>query len=187
MDHEQTARRRRGRLMLIALGVLFFGPLLFSWGYQRLGFHWYPAPKLAGVLIQPPVAMPLSGRADWPAGRWTVVVTGPCDEACWKTLTDLRQIARSLPRYQDALARAYVYPAGAPLDAAQVAQQDGLLAIADADGKLLAALAAAASPADTAFVMIDPRGHAMLRYAKDYEPRAARRDIDHLLRRFVPN
>ena len=50
-----------------------------------------------------------------------------------------------------------------------------------------AALAAAASPADTAFVMIDPRGHAMLRYGKDYEPRAARRDIDHLLRRFVSN
>ena len=35
--------------------------------------------------------------------------------------------------------------------------------------------------------MIDPRGHAMLRYGKDYEPRAARRDIDHLLRSFVSN
>jgi hypothetical protein len=35
--------------------------------------------------------------------------------------------------------------------------------------------------------MVDPRGFAMLRYRKDYDARAARGDIEHLLRRFVPN
>ena len=35
-------------IVRIALAALFLGPLLFSWGYQKLGFTAYPAPKLAG-------------------------------------------------------------------------------------------------------------------------------------------
>jgi hypothetical protein len=183
----QEANRRRGRLMLIGLAALFFGPLLFSWAYKQLGFDWYPAPKLSGVLIEPPVELPLAGVAAWPTARWTLVVTGPCDAACWKTLTDLRQIVRSLPRYQDAMARVYLHGAGAALSAAQLREQDGLVPIEDADARLLKALQQAAAPDDTAFVMVDPHGFAMLRYRKDYDARAARGDIEHLLRRFVPN
>ena len=52
---------------------------------------------------------------------------------------------------------------------------------------MLVALSEAASPSDTAFVLVDPRNFAMLRFRKDYDPRAARKDIDHLLRRFVAN
>lgn len=179
--------RRHGRLVLIGLAVLFFGPLLFSWAYRQLGFDWYPPPKLAGVLIEPPVELSVAGVAGWPAGRWTLVVTGPCEPACWKTLTDLRQIVRSLPRYQEAMARVYVHGAGAGLSDKRVREQDGLLQIDDADGHLLSALERGAAPDETAFLMVDPRGFAMLRYPKDYDARAARGDIDHLLRRFVPN
>lgn len=187
MNRDAAAVQRRGRLVLVALAVLFFGPLLFSWAYQRLGFDWYPQPKLSGVLIQPPVELPLAGLTAWPAGRWTLVVAGPCEAACWKTLTDLRQIARSLPRYTDSMARVYLYPPKGELAAGRVREQDGLQPVEDADGRLLAAVAAAAPPDDTAFLMVDPGGRAMLRYRKDYDPRAARKDIDHLLRRFVPN
>jgi len=103
--NSEEANRRRGRRVLIVLAALFFGPLLFSWGYKQLGFSWHPAPKLSGQLITPPAELPLTGVAAWPAARWTLLVTGPCDAACWKTLTDLRQIVRSLPRYQEAMAR----------------------------------------------------------------------------------
>ena len=179
--------RRRGRLMLIALATLFFGPLLFSWAYRQLGFHWHPPPKLSGVLIQPPVELPLSSVPGWPAARWTLVVTGACDTACWKTLTDLRQIVRSLPRYQEAMARVYLHATGVILSADQLREQDGLLQIEDVDGRLLTAVHKAAPPDDTAFLMVDPHGFAMLRYRKDYDARAARGDIEHLLRRLVPN
>jgi hypothetical protein len=187
MNQDEKAQQRRGRWMLVGLAALFFGPLLFSWGYQKLGFKAYPAPRLAGVLIEPPVAMPLAGRAGWPQRRWTLVVTGPCDAACWKTLIDLRQIVRSLARYEDRLARAYVYAPGAGLEAARVREQDGVHAVEDTDGALLTALNGAAPANDTAFAMVDPAGYAMLRYRKDYDARAARRDLEHLLRRLAPN
>lgn len=187
MDQDERAQQRRGRWMLIGLAALFFGPLLFSWGYQKLGFTAYPAPKLAGVLIEPPVAMPIAGRVGWPDRRWTLVVAGPCDAACWKTLIDLRQIVRSLPRYQDRLARAYVHAPGAGLEPARVQELDGVHAIEDADGALLTALNGAAPGNDTAFAMVDPAGYAMLRYGKDYDARAARKDLEHLLRRLAPN
>ncbi|MDD3650246.1 hypothetical protein [Immundisolibacter sp.] len=181
------AARRRGRLMLLLLGALFLGPLLFSWAYSRLGFHWHPEPALSGLLIDPPVELPPDAMKGLPAAPWKLIVVGPCDAACWKTLVDLRQIARSLPRYQDALVRVYVHRPGQALAPTRLQEQAGLLDFEDGDGRLLAALAGAAPPADTAFVMVDPRGFAMLRYRKDYDPRAARKDIDHLLRRFVPN
>lgn len=187
MNQDEKAAQRRGRLVLIALAALFFGPLLFSYGYQRLGFVAYPAPKLSGLLIEPPVELPVAERAGWPDKRWTLVVAGPCDAACLKTLTDLRQIVRSLPRYQDVMARAYVYPAGAALNAEQIQELDGVQPVEDADGRLLAALAGAAPTDDTAFSMVDPGGFAMLRYRKDYDARAARKDIEHLLRRLAPN
>ena len=187
MNQDERAAQRRGRWVLIALAALFFGPLLFSYGYQRLGFTAYPAPKLSGVLIEPPVEIPVAQRARWPHGRWTLVVVGPCDAACWKTLTDLRQIVRSMPRYQDVMARAYVYSSGAALNADQIQEQDGLQPIEDTDGRLLTALVGAAPTDDTAFSMVDPGGFAMLRYRKDYDARAVRKDIEHLLRRLAPN
>ena len=187
MDRNEKAQQRRGRWILVGLAALFFGPLLFSWGYQKLGFTAYPAPRLAGVLIEPPVQMPVANRAGWPDRRWTLVVAGPCDAACWKTLIDLRQIVRSLPRYQDRMARAYVHAPGAALGAEQVRELDGVQSIEDGDGALLAALAGAAPAEDTAFAMLDPAGFAMLRYRKDYDPRAVRKDIEHLLRRLAPN
>lgn len=187
MDDGALALRRSSRLKLLGLAALFFGPLLLSWAYQRVGFDWHPAPRLTGVLIQPPVEVPIDAVAPVPAGRWKLVVAGACDEACWKTLVDLRQIWLSLPRYQDALVRLHVYPAGQGLAADRLEQLQGTVAVEDPDGHLLAALAGAASPADTAFMLVDPRGFAMLRFRKDYDPRAARKDIEHLLRRFVPN
>ncbi|HCZ49376.1 MAG TPA: hypothetical protein DCZ11_10255, partial [Gammaproteobacteria bacterium] len=104
--------RRRGRLTLLALAALFLGPMLFSWGYQKLGFTWHPDPSLSGTLIEPPVELPLPASERLPAGRWWLVVAGPCDDACWQALVDLRQIWRSLPRFQQALGRVYVHPVG---------------------------------------------------------------------------
>lgn len=187
MDEKARAAQRRGRLILVGLVALFFGPLLLSWAYQQLGFDWYPAPRLSGVLIQPPVAVPLDTVAAVPAGRWKLVVAGPCDDTCWKVLVDLRQIWRSLPRYQEAMTRLYVHPPGQGLSAERLEEQAGMVQFEDRDGQLLAALADAAQPSDTAFVLVDPRDFAMLRFHKDYDPRAARKDIDHLLRRFVAN
>ncbi len=179
--------RWRGRWALIGLAALFFGPLLFTWGYYSAGFTWRPAPKLSGSLIDPPVQLAPQEAAQLVPGRWKVVVVGVCDEACWGTLVDLRQIWRSLPRFQDALVRVYVHPPGQALSSEQMAEQPGLLEVEDGQGRLLSALALAASPQSTAFMLVDPHGFAMLRYGKDFDRRAARRDIDHLLRRFVPN
>jgi hypothetical protein len=187
MSEQARAAQRRSRLLLVGLAALFFGPLLLSWAYRQLGFDWYPAPRLSGVLIQPPVAVPLDAVTAIPAGRWKLVVTGPCDDASWKTLIDLRQIGRSLPRYQEALVRLYVHPPGQGLSAERLEEQAGMVQFEDQSGRLLAALINAAPPSDTAFVLVDPRNFAMLRFRKDYDPRAARKDIDHLLRRFVAN
>jgi hypothetical protein len=100
---------------------------------------------------------------------------------------DLRQIWRSLPRYQQVLARLYAHPAGEGLTVDQQRQMPALAQIEDPDGRLASALAALAPGEQTAFVLVDPRGFAMLRYAPGYDPRDVRHDLDHLLRRFVPN
>ena len=134
MDRSALAERRSSRLKLLGLTALFFGPLLLSWAYQKAGFDWYPAPRLTGVLIQPPMPVPLHAAAPSAAGRWTLVVAGECDQACWKTQIELRQIWLSLPRYQDALVRVYVYPSGQGLAADQLDELRGVVAVEDADG-----------------------------------------------------
>ncbi|GAB4349624.1 MAG: hypothetical protein Kow0073_03360 [Immundisolibacter sp.] len=187
MQTPSPLSRRRGRLMLLALAALFLGPLLFSWGYHKLGFTWHPEPKLAGQLITPPVQISLPADDRVSAGRWRLLVAGPCGEVCWRTLVDLRQIWRSLPRYQQALVRLYAHPDGQGLTAAQQRQMPALVQMRDPDGRLAAALASVAPGQQTAFVLVDPRGFAMLRYAPGYDPRGVREDLDHLLRRFVPN
>lgn len=187
MQTPSPRSRRRGRLTLLALAALFLGPPLFSWGYQKLGFTWHPEPKLSGQLITPPVQMSLPADDRLPAGRWRLVVAGSCDAACWQTLVDLRQIWRSLPRYQQVLARVYAHPDGQGLTADQQRQMPALVQMEDPDGRLASALAATAPGQQTAFVLVDPRGFAMLRYAPGYDPRGVRDDLDHLLRRFVPS
>jgi hypothetical protein len=179
--------RWRGRWALIGLAALFFGPLVFSWGYYSAGFTWRPEPKLSGSLIDPPVQLGSNEAALLAPGRWKLVVVGACDRSCWRTLVDLRQIWRSLPRYQDVLVRILVHPPGHALSAKQREDQPKLQEIEDTDGRLLVALAPTLQPANTAFVLIDPRGLVILRFGNDFDRRSARKDIDHLLRRFVPN
>ena len=94
MDDGALALRRSSRLKLLGLAALFFGPLLLSWAYQRVGFDWHPAPRLTGVLIQPPVEVPIDAVAPVPAGRWKLVVAGACDEACWKTRSEERRVGK---------------------------------------------------------------------------------------------
>jgi hypothetical protein len=171
-------QRRRSRLMVAGLALLFMGPIAFSLAFHRLGFEWRPAPHLAGELIEPPVAVPL---APDPQRRvpWKLVVPGgpACDASCLERARALRQLHVALGRYAEDFERVYVggeLPPGV---------EPGVRALEDAQGRIGEALGRAAAGRPVAFFLLDPGNHAIVRYLDGYDGRAVLHDLTRLARR----
>lgn len=164
--------------MLVAMALLFFGPLAFSFLYHRAGFQWHPEPGLGGTLIEPPVAFPLP-EAETPV-PWKLVVVEPgaCDVDCRERAHALRQLHVALGRHAASFERVYVGRTELPLSAAP-----GQRAVPDEDGSLRAALEPTADGQETAFYLVDPGNHVIARYGADYDGREALRDLNRLARR----
>ena len=170
--------RRRGRRTLIALAVLFLGPLLFSLVYHRAGFSWRPAPDLAGTLVQPPRALALPAPTG-AAVPWKLVMArpGPCAAPCRELVERISAMHVALGRYAGDFERVYVAMADVP------AAPPAARAVADADGQLRAVLTDIAGGQDTAFFLVDPGNLVIARYDLDFDPRGALHDLNRLARR----
>lgn len=181
-----AARTRRGRLMLIALFVLFFGSA-FGAGLLRLS-GWMPAGlKNHGELLQPPAdlrdARPLLADGTpyvWdPATRiWRIVVAPPagCQADCERLLADLDKVWRLFGHNADKVEILWLgpLPAGAPA-------LPELRELRD-DAALRAALPRNDDPAGIPLFVIDPNGFVILRYPPHADPAGLRTDVARLLK-----
>ena len=181
-----AARTRRGRLMLIALFVLFFGSA-FGAGLLRLS-GWMPAGrKNHGELLQPPadlrqarLALADGSAYAWnPAARtWRIVVAPPqpCAAECTRLLADLDKVWKLFGHNADQVEILWLgpLPAGTPA-------LPELRELRD-DPALRAALPRSEDPAGIPLFVIDPNGFVVLRYPPHADPSGLRTDVARLLK-----
>jgi cytochrome oxidase Cu insertion factor (SCO1/SenC/PrrC family) len=181
-----AARTRRGRLMLIALFVLFFGSA-FGAGILRFT-GWMPAGlKNHGQLLQPPVdlrATPLQladGRAyEWNPGAriWRILAAPPatCAADCDALLVELDKVWQLFGHNADQVE--ILWLGALPADAPALSE----LRVLRDDADLRARLPDAADPAGVPVYVIDPNGFVILRYPPHADPAGLRADVAKLLK-----
>ncbi|MBO9716220.1 MAG: hypothetical protein J7507_05285 [Pseudoxanthomonas sp.] len=181
-----AARIRRGRLVLIALFLLFFGTA-FGAAMLRLS-GWMPAGlRNHGELLQPPAdlrhARPLLADGtpyDWdPAARTWRILAAPardCTTECGQLLAELDKVWQLFGHNADQVQVLWLgpLPAGAPA-------LPELRALRD-DPALRAALPRVEDPAGTPLYVIDPNGFVILRYPPHADPSGVRADVARLLK-----
>lgn len=200
----ETARspgQWRGRLMLLLLASLFFGPLLLASVWYGHADRW-PLPKQRanhGQLISPP--QPLAGlqlhdlhgrplAEDAWQGRWLLVYPGlpTCDAACEDLLYQTRQVRTALGKDMERVRRIYLLasipPDPARLEALRGLHPDLLLAVL-ASPETVAQFPetdAAALWSGQQLYVVDPLGNLMMRYDATQEPKDILADLKRLLR-----
>ncbi len=180
------AQVRRGRLMLIALFLLFFGTV-FGAGVLRFA-GWQPqGSRTHGEMLQPPVdvraATPvLADGQPYPwdpvARTWRIVAAPPagCAEACIGLAQDLDKVWRLFGHRADHADLLWIgtLPQGAPRNAAWREVR--------ADDPLRSLLPDVDDPAGVPVYVIDPNGFVILRYAPGSDPGGLRTDVARLLK-----
>jgi hypothetical protein len=170
--------RKRGRLKLVLLALVFTLPVIASFLVWWLDL----APGAAGnygTLLKPrPVAAaPVAALK----GRWVLVQLdeGACAQACEKKLYLMRQVRRAQGRDMQRVERLWLVTDGAAPGAALRAAIEGTV-IAPA-GAAPAEFPAERSPRDHVY-LIDPLGNLMMRFPADPDPMRVIKDLKQLLR-----
>jgi cytochrome oxidase Cu insertion factor (SCO1/SenC/PrrC family) len=190
--------QRRGRLQLLGLTALFFGPLLLAfWLYYAGG--WRPARQSnAGELVQPAQLLPpatgllrLDGQAavvDPLRDHWSLVYVGAgnCDADCRAALVTMRQTRLALANEATRVERVF-FATGECCDREYLEREHPGLQVLRADSAaataLLAPFAAAApnGQAQSLFV-VDPLGNLMMRHDASAPSRGLLSDLKKLLK-----
>ena len=176
----------RGRRMLIALAVLFFGSMLLA-GVLRFS-GWQPAAmRNHGELLAPPADLraltPL--RADgsayaWAPGErmWRIALAPPagCTQPCVALAAELDKVWQLLGHRADKVEVLWIGtpPVGLPAMPALRVLRD--------DARLRQALPRANDAAGVPVYVIDPNGFVILRYAPGFAPAGLRADLVKLLK-----
>lgn len=186
MTAPTTPDRKRGRLALGLLAVVFFGPLVAAIAWYFFGGGPVGGGVNYGELLDPPVTIEAREHFDSGLrGRWTLLVIpagGACDAACAEVLETLRQVRLATGREIDRIERAVLLPAGAPVDDRIPGADPGLVVLrADSDvGAPIAAALATLAPGHV--YVIDPIGNAILRYPIRAERKPLLADLKKLLK-----
>lgn len=187
----------RNRLILVAIALLFFIPLVAAFLAQPELIGSDPEETVnRGDLVQPPVPLPLEGfrylgerDAEALAGRWLLVepIADACDSRCESIATDLRQVHIATGRRQDEAAVLLLFrqaPAADEVAALEAIYPKFILAVDDSEaaGAALAAANGGPAPASGTTFIRDPEGFLMLHYAPGYERGDLNKDLTKLLK-----
>jgi len=184
----------RRRLQLIAVALVFFGPLLFAFWMYYLSPALQPGGRVAhGDLISPArplpaVSLPTPGdgqtAADFLRRRWSLVyIAGStCEAACQTTLADARAIHLALLADSTRVRRVFLCARGC------VANDDPGLETAWLEGpdagRLLAVFPSYGPGVREAgrLYIVDPLGNLLLSYPAGTAKKGMLKDLEKLLR-----
>ncbi len=178
--------RRRGRLILIALFVLFFGSVAGAGVLRFAG--WRPAGlKNHGELLQPPrdvrqvhPALAGGGTYAWqqPQRTWRIVLAPPgdCVASCVVLSEQLDTVWQLFGHNAD---QVHILWLGTPPPGAA---HPAALRVLVRDPALLAALPGVDDPAGVPVYVIDPNGFVIMRFAPGFDPADLRSDVAKLLK-----
>ncbi|MDJ0926328.1 MAG: hypothetical protein QNJ73_01660 [Gammaproteobacteria bacterium] len=183
--------RKSGRLQLMMLALVFFGPVAVALLMYYTGF-WIPSGSVEnGTLITPVRPVPAGLlAADDPdaalrfAGRWSLVIAEPgdCDADCRDTLYETRQLRRALGRDMDRVQRIWLVSEG-QADGAFLAEEHPDLQVLGADHASNSQLAEIIGPRQRGEIfLVDPIGNLMMRFSPELDMRAMHTDLKRLLK-----
>ncbi len=193
----------KGRLGLIMLAVLFLGPMFAAY-FSYFG-GWRPGGQVQQGNLIDTVSLPQMAVYDsvgrpleddmLHGPRWTMLYVGTshCEDACRKTLYNMRQVWKSLHRKSKRVQGLYVITdrdQQTLLEAYLQEEHQGLhfaYANADASKNALAEWqqilhAEGRAPQGDNVYLIDPMGNWMLYYTDKDSPKGMLKDIKKLLR-----
>lgn len=178
-----------GRIQLLLIALVFFGPLILAAWLYFSGAGLRPAGKTNhGALLEPLVnigeLLPDSAIAARADGRWLLVYAnnGVCDKTCETALYMLRQLRLMLGNDTERLSRVFLHGNSAPDTVLIANEHKGLIALQDND---LSVLLSNKKPMDLAaggFYLVDPLGNLVMYFRPDIEPRDMVEDIERLLK-----
>ena len=177
-----------GRLQLVLIALVFFGPLFLAAGMYFTGASFQPAGRTNnGDLLQPaiPIAdeLPDSSLLDNIGGRWLLIYSnsGACEDACNRALYILRQSRLTLGNDMDRLGRVLLRGESAPDTVVAGEDYAGtIILIDDALGEWLQDKRPEAA-ASGGYFLVDPLGNLVMYFSPEIDPGAMIEDIEHLL------
>jgi hypothetical protein len=184
--------QRKGRLQLLLLAAIFFGPVLLAWLLYEPGGSLQPGDTTAhGELITPVKLVPdenlsvARDKQDSPyPGLWTIVHIGDgtCDENCAASLYETRQVRKALGKEDKRVQRIFFLLDAAPLNET-IAEQHPSLKVFTADDELTLEFITAIEPYNTRDVfLIDPLGNLIMRFTPETGMKDMHKDLKKLLK-----
>lgn len=190
--HIVNTEQPRGRLKLVFIALLFFGPLGAAALYYYAGGALHPEGRTnAGRLLQPIVNVEddlgegllgslTDGRSE---GHWLLIYAndGTCDAACADALYRMRQSRLMLGRDMTRLIRVFLHGTEAPDKVLSDGEHEGLIATKNSG---LGGYLDRKRPMDLApggLFLIDPVGNLVMYFTAELAPEDMVGDIEHLL------
>lgn len=171
--------------ILLALIVIFFGPVLVATLMYYRGNTWTGRTVNKGALLRPVVSLsnyqlkmpdgavfnPKSLR-----GKWVFMYLDPadCDHDCQENLYKMRQVRQALGKYQDKILRVVVTQPGVRTPELEQLLQHEYAGTQQIIGRF--------DLARNAIYVVDPRGNIMLHYSNHNSPKDLFGDLKRLLR-----
>lgn len=188
---------RRGRLVFLAIFMLFAIPMVAAWWlflHTESGRPWATSNK--GDLINP--ARPLQGFAsvrsragdaynlDDMRGRWTLVFVPPadCDETCKKNIYHMRQVWAALGRDADRVQRLLVLRKQAQLDdlSGFLENYPRMQVVFDAGNSLIGQIPFSEAALGSNVYLVDPLANLMMAFPQTLDPHDMLQDLKKLLK-----
>jgi len=179
------------KLTLLALMLLFFGPMAVSMLMYFSSGGWRPAGSTAhGILMTQPLTL---AETPWPAsagepavlrGQWQLIhlVDGDCDESCQADLVETRQVRRALGREMGRVQRV-LWLTGNPPPAGLLGQEHpGLRQLMPPPGEAERIRAALGPVASGQVLLVDPLGNLIMHFPPGTTMKDMHDDLKLLLR-----
>ena len=177
-----------GRLQLLLISLVFFGPLILATWLYFSGAGFQPKGRTNhGQLIEPLLdigdVLPDSEIHAYNDGRWLLVYTntGSCDSSCEFALLTLRQSRLMLGKEMDRLLRVFLHGDTAPDTVFLNSEHSGLITLRDSNFSELLEKKRPPKLAAGGYFLIDPLGNLVMYFRPDIDPSDMVDDIDHLL------
>jgi hypothetical protein len=180
-------RRKSGRLQLLLIAAVFFGPLLgAAWLYFQGGALQPDERANHGALLEPVVNLHdvVPGSALPDNRTWLLLYAndGTCEDSCRNALYTVRQSRLMLGKEMDRVERVFLHGDQAPDTLLITDEHKGLITLQDAalrtvlDNKKPGTLEAGG------YYLIDPHGNLVLYFGPNINPRDMVDDIKRLLK-----
>ena len=199
-DTNKENSRAVSRGKLLALIGIYAAPLLAAWlwlGYVRSNEG--AGVSVNGELIKPAVPLKAFDLADANGQirnvdslreKWSMLyfAEGVCDEACEKSLYNMRQVRLSTGRRMERVQRVLVTPQVEEMSVLLKDASEGLAVLGGTPEQIDSLRQQVLNAQDgmtecrDCVYLVDPFGNVMMRFAPDLDPKKILKDLKHLLK-----